>query len=88
MKKQITYTPISSNNNTNLIGDVIKPGSLLAMSLRKRMKKLQLYCGELLPLQRLLKPWLLLRTSSIVLLADDSGNDYGFHTYFVLELLS
>ena len=26
MKKQITYTPISSNNNTNLLGDVIKLG--------------------------------------------------------------
>ena len=26
MKEQITYTPISSNNNTNLLGDVIKLG--------------------------------------------------------------
>ena len=26
MKKQITYTPISSNNNPNLLGDVIKLG--------------------------------------------------------------
>ena len=26
MKKQITYTPISSNNNANLLGDVIKLG--------------------------------------------------------------
>ena len=25
-EKQITYTPISSNNNTNLLGDVIKLG--------------------------------------------------------------
>ena len=26
MKEKITYTPISSNNNTNLLGDVIKLG--------------------------------------------------------------
>ena len=54
----------------------------------KAWKKLQLYCGELLSLQWLLKPWLLLRTSSIVLLADDSLNDYVFHTYFCPRLLS